>query len=99
MRTRSESDVCSSWCSQCCSSTYGLPRILQNNVALSIALYGRGPSLPNRVLRLISDTIFLPELADDPLARAGRYGSVRSVEFASGSTTTLAWRPRGRPDP
>ncbi len=38
MRCRSESCTCRIWCSQCTSSTYGLPRSLQNAVAPSIAL-------------------------------------------------------------
>ena len=37
IRSRSLSCACSSCCSQCSSSTYGLPRILQNTVAASIA--------------------------------------------------------------
>src|SRR6185295_6186696 len=36
------------------SSTYGLPRSLQNTVAPSIALYARLLSLPNNAARLIS---------------------------------------------
>src|SRR5882672_4834437 len=53
-RCRSESWFCRIWNSQCSSSTYGLPRNLQNTVAPSIALYASASSLPNRAARLIS---------------------------------------------
>src|SRR5699024_3661850 len=58
MRCRSESWSCTIWYSQCTSSTYGLPRNLQNTVAPSMALYPIGLSLPNRVVRAISLMVF-----------------------------------------
>src|SRR6185312_12755136 len=51
---RSELCCCSTWWIQCTSSTYGLPRSLQNTVAPSIDLYARLFSLPNSATRLIS---------------------------------------------
>ena len=48
MRCRSESCCCRIWWNQCTSSTYGLPRSLQKTVALSIALYPRLFSFPNK---------------------------------------------------
>ncbi|MGF6654392.1 hypothetical protein OKW34_004981 [Paraburkholderia youngii] len=51
MRCRSLSDCASSWCSQCTSSIYGLPRSLENAVADSMLLKSVAPSLPNNAWR------------------------------------------------
>src|SRR4026209_2707743 len=54
MRCMSESADCRICEIQCTSSTYGLPRSLQNTVALSMALNATLLSFPNDEDRLIS---------------------------------------------
>src|SRR4026209_2055587 len=54
MRCMSESGDCRICEIQCTSSTYGLPRSLQNTVALSMALNATLLSFPNDEDRLIS---------------------------------------------
>src|SRR5688572_19811505 len=72
IRCRSESGVCRICCSQCTSSTYGLPRSLQNTVAPSMALYARLFNLPNNADRLISLMTWFPRLDSRTLRHSGR---------------------------
>src|ERR1700761_4671567 len=81
MRCRSESLAWISWCSQCTSSTYGLPRSLQKTVAPSMPLYAIGLSLPNSATRLISLTVTPHSGLDVPRWIAAPIGALFEGHF------------------
>src|SRR6185437_1035962 len=103
---RSELCCCSTWWIQCTSSTYGLPRSLQNTVAPSIDLYARLFSLPNSATRLISPigSLLLVDQQKSPAAHDGPallrtlapFPPAKRVVFAGCAAPSLwrRWRSR-----